>query len=248
MIGMIPMVIPTFSNTWNTNIDRTPTQMRVPSGSRASWAVRQMRQAMIDSSASSVPAPMKPSSSPTAVKMKSVCCSGTMSRRVWVPLNEARAGEPAGADGDLGLLQVVRGAPLGALLVLRLEERGEPALLVLLEHPGVEDHAHADDADEGERGDVPRLGAADEQHPHADGDEHERGAEVGLQHDQRHRHAGDRRARSASRRASSSLSKWAMTDGQRDDHDDLGELGRLELERPELEPRLACPCARCRAR
>ena len=27
---------------------------------------------------------MKPSCSPTAVKMKSVCCSGTKSRSVWV--------------------------------------------------------------------------------------------------------------------------------------------------------------------
>ena len=87
VIGMMPIVIPTFSKTWNTNIDSTPTQISVPSGSRASWAVRQIRQAMIDRRASRVPAPMKPSSSPTAVKMKSVCCSGTMSSRVWVPLN-----------------------------------------------------------------------------------------------------------------------------------------------------------------
>ena len=43
VIGMIPIVIPTFSKTWNTNIERTPTQISVPSGSRASWAVRQIR-------------------------------------------------------------------------------------------------------------------------------------------------------------------------------------------------------------
>ena len=32
--------------------------------------------------------PTKPSSSPSAVKMKSVCCSGTNPRRVCVPSNK----------------------------------------------------------------------------------------------------------------------------------------------------------------
>ena len=87
VIGMMPIVIPTFSKTWNTNIESTPMQIRVPSGSRASWAVRQIRHATTASSASKVPEPMNPSSSPTAVKMKSVCCSGTLPKRVWGPLN-----------------------------------------------------------------------------------------------------------------------------------------------------------------
>ena len=77
--------------------------------------------------------------------------------------------------------------------------------------------------DQRERGDVAHLRAADQQHPHDDGDEHERGAEVGLQHDQRHRHAATA-STATSRAASSSLLKWAIDRGQRDDHDDLGEL------------------------
>ena len=82
---MMPMVMPTFSKTWNSSMQSTPTQISVPKSSRASWAVRQIRQATMAKRASSVPAPTKPSSSPTAVKMKSVCCSGTLSSRVCVP-------------------------------------------------------------------------------------------------------------------------------------------------------------------
>ena len=37
--------------------------------------------------ASKVAAPTKPSCSPTAVKMKSVCCSGTLASLVWGPSN-----------------------------------------------------------------------------------------------------------------------------------------------------------------
>ena len=51
--------------------------------------------------------PMKPSSSPTAVKMKSVCCSGTLPSRVWVPLNRPLPIRPPDADRDLGLVDVV---------------------------------------------------------------------------------------------------------------------------------------------
>ena len=42
-MGMMPMVMPTFSKIWNTNMASTPMQIMVPASSRASWAVRQMR-------------------------------------------------------------------------------------------------------------------------------------------------------------------------------------------------------------
>ena len=77
MIGMIPIVIPTFSKTWNTNMARTPMQHRVPKRSLARRAARQVRHTISANSASSTAPPTKPSSSPTTVKMKSVCCSGT---------------------------------------------------------------------------------------------------------------------------------------------------------------------------
>ena len=44
---MMPIVMPTFSKIWNTNMASTPTQIRVPNRSRASWAARQIRQMMM---------------------------------------------------------------------------------------------------------------------------------------------------------------------------------------------------------
>jgi hypothetical protein len=61
--------------------------MSIPSRSLAICAVRQMRTQMSVSRPSTVAEPTKPSSSPTAVKMKSVCCSGTNPSRVWVRSN-----------------------------------------------------------------------------------------------------------------------------------------------------------------
>ena len=85
-MGMMPMVIPAFWNIWNTIIDSTPTHSSMPElvagqlGDAPDPPAQDRRTA-----AAASPAPMKPSSSPTAVKMKSVCCSGTMSSWVWVP-------------------------------------------------------------------------------------------------------------------------------------------------------------------
>ncbi len=75
--GIMPRLMPTFSNTWKPIMQRTPTHIRRPTGSRASCAVRQIRQTIPASRSSRSPAPAKPSSSPATVKMKSVCCSGT---------------------------------------------------------------------------------------------------------------------------------------------------------------------------
>ena len=51
--GMIPMVMPMFSNIWNANIASTPTHTSVPKKSRASRAVRQVRHITMANSASS---------------------------------------------------------------------------------------------------------------------------------------------------------------------------------------------------
>ena len=144
-----------------------------------------------------VPAPMKPSSSPTAVKMKSVCCSGTMSRRVWVPLNRPWPAEAARRRWrSCDCSRLYSAPPLGALLVLRLEERREPALLELLEHAGAEDHRRRRRSRRAVSTAMWRAWAPPTSSmPIDDGDEHQRGAEVGLEHDQRHRDAGGRRAR-----------------------------------------------------
>ena len=64
----------------------TPTHMSVPTESADSVAARQVRQITSTKSSRSRPEPTRPSCSPTAVKMKSVRCSGTYDRLVWVPL------------------------------------------------------------------------------------------------------------------------------------------------------------------
>ncbi len=77
VMGMMPIVIPTFSKTWNANIARIPTHRSVPKKSVESRAVRHVRHTSSANSASNIAPPTKPSSSPTTVKMKSVCCAGT---------------------------------------------------------------------------------------------------------------------------------------------------------------------------
>ena len=41
--GMMPMAMPTFSKTENTNMPSTPTHSSIPKVSRAIWAMRQIR-------------------------------------------------------------------------------------------------------------------------------------------------------------------------------------------------------------
>ena len=86
MIGMIPSVIPTFTNTWMASIDAMPAARYVPKGSLANSAILTARQMRRANNISTKMAPTKPNSSPITVKMKSVCCSGTKSRFVCVPL------------------------------------------------------------------------------------------------------------------------------------------------------------------
>src|SRR5919202_1138925 len=87
VMGVIPIVMPTFSKIWNSSMASTPTHSRVPNSSLAWLATRHVRQSTRPNRASSVVPPTKPSSSPTAVKIKSVCCSGTKERFVCVPRN-----------------------------------------------------------------------------------------------------------------------------------------------------------------
>src|SRR5690606_9783799 len=75
--GMMPRFMPMFSNTWNSSMDSTPTQMSMPIVSADSWATRQHRQMSTANSTTRVPAPRKPNSSPATEKMKSVCWAGT---------------------------------------------------------------------------------------------------------------------------------------------------------------------------
>ena len=84
-MGMMPTVMPTLTKAWKASMVTTPAASRAPKGSRARAAIRRPRQSSSPSRASRAMAPAKPSSSPITVKMKSVFCSGTYWRLVWVP-------------------------------------------------------------------------------------------------------------------------------------------------------------------
>ena len=206
-----------------------------------------MRHTMMQNSASSVPAPTKPSCSPTAVKMKSVCCSGTLPSRVWLPLNRPSPSAPPApiAVFDWSTLYFACASSGSSFVDVLGEERREPGRLVLLQHVRVQREPGAQDHDEHEHGEVPSLGPGDQQHAGGDRRHHQRGAEVGLQHDQAERQPGEHEQHAQP--AQVDLAAELRRDrGQRDDQRDLGDLGRLQLEAAELEPRLRALARRTR--
>ena len=85
--GMIPSVMPMFSNIWKVNQQTIPVATSRPNRSSARSAIRHARHSTTPSSTMIAAAPTKPSSSPATVKMKSVCCSGTNLPLVCVPWN-----------------------------------------------------------------------------------------------------------------------------------------------------------------
>ena len=66
---------------------------------------------------------------------------------------------------------------------------GEPVALVVLQQVRVQDADHAHHAHRHQHHDVAAPRPGHQQHAEGDGDEHERRAEIGLEHDQRHREA-----------------------------------------------------------
>ena len=107
VIGMMPIVIPTFSKIWNTNIARTPTQTSVPKSSRAGCAVLQTRHTMIASRPSRVAPPSEAELLPDRSEDEVGVLLGHVAEAGLVATEETLAGEPARADGDLGLVEVV---------------------------------------------------------------------------------------------------------------------------------------------
>ena len=77
VIGMMPKLMPMFSNAWNPIHDATPAAASRPKGSAVRLAMRSARHTIVPSNTTINPEPRKPNSSPATEKMKSVCCSGT---------------------------------------------------------------------------------------------------------------------------------------------------------------------------
>ena len=104
-------------------------------------------------------------------------------------LQKALAEEPARAERDLGLQDVVAGAERVAV---RIEERINPVLLVIAQKM-------PDPGQSGRRGDrrqqeEPQAHPGDEEQDRAAHQQHDRRAEIGLLEDQRSRHDNHRSA------------------------------------------------------
>ena len=83
--GMMPIVMPTLTSTWKASIEVMPVASRRPNVSPASRAVTTPRQSTMRYKSSRNVTPMKPSSSPTTAKMKSVWFSGKKFSWLCVP-------------------------------------------------------------------------------------------------------------------------------------------------------------------
>ena len=116
-----------FWKAWNPNQQAMPAAATRPKTSSARRAMASARQMHDHSRASARPAPSRPSSSPATVKTKSVCCSGTKPGAGLRAVEEALPEQPAVADRDPGLLDVVAGA---AGVEVGVDEGQEPVHLV----------------------------------------------------------------------------------------------------------------------
>ena len=153
--------------------------------------------------------------------------------------------ELAGADRGDRLLEVVARVDRA---LLRMDETGEPRLLVRLEEVDADCGARPEDRDDrehGERAEDRELApgrAGDEEHRSERGHVDECGAEIGLSH---HEHDGDEaEPEHAHRRPDLPAAAGALREeaGDREDEEQLAELRRLERDHAEVDP--ACRASR----
>ena len=85
VIGPRPMVMLMFTTTWNITIAPMPTTTSDSTSLRALPAICSSRQIHTTKPTTTRVAPRNPISSPRALKMKSVCCSGMKRSRVRCP-------------------------------------------------------------------------------------------------------------------------------------------------------------------
>ena len=139
--GMMPIVIPTFSKIWNISMASTPTHTSMPNSSRASCAVRQMRQTMMQNSASSVAGADEAELLAHRGEDEVGVLLGHVAEPGLAALEQSLAERAAGADRGLRLVDVVlRLRECGVVLGRHVlgQERSEPRRLVLLQHAGVQ--------------------------------------------------------------------------------------------------------------
>ncbi len=128
---------------------------------------------------------------------------------------------------------------LGLLAVVgrvRVDEGGQPGELVALQRPGGHDQDGREQGQPGDQRDVARVGLRHQQHRHGDGDEDRRRPQVRLGH---HDEQGDGHEPEGADETGEGQVLTAVAGHvgrQHQDEGDLGQLRRLQLERPDDEP------------
>ena len=156
-------------------------------------------------------------------------------------LHEAAPREAARAERDLGLGDVVAGAERVGVGVEEGEDAGELVFLDELPVGAVRLDDRGDEADAagGGGGEVPEADAGEEHHHPGAGEEQDRGAEVGLLEDEGDRQGGQHQGQDEPERAGDlGRVEAVVVGGERHDERDLHQLGRLELDRAEVDPAL----------
>ena len=136
------------------------------------------------------PAPTIPSSSPATEYTKSVCCFGHELALGLGAVEQALAEEPARARSRCAPARCCsRRRRVGA----RVEERARTGRLVRVDHAGLHRHDRAEEraADDAHQPPGRRARHREDRRARCSAMTSD-GAEVGLQHDQRDRHGGDR--------------------------------------------------------
>ncbi len=147
---------------------------------------------------------------------------------------EALAEEPARAEGDLRLQDVVTGAERVAL---RIEE-GQHALplIVAQELPA---HRYGGKAEPAHHHELPDLHPGQKEHGGPDQEQHAGGAEIGLQQHERRRREDERhRQQERQRPADGGEIEPVEIARQRQHQRDLHDLGGLDLDETEIDPAL----------
>ena len=149
-------------------------------------------------------------------------------------LQEPLAEQPAGAERDLGLGDVIAGPERVAL---RIQKGQDPLLLVGAHKLPADRHGSERDADQGQE--LPDPDPREEERRTGAHQDHQRGPEVGLAHHQHDRHGDHQERRHQVQRIPDLVPGQAMkVPGKRQHQRNLHQLGGLQLERAEVDPPL----------
>ena len=125
-----------------------------------------------------------------------------------------------------------------------MEEDDDAVELVVVDHTADHGRAHGRRRQQRDQQDVLRLRPGDQQHAHHHGDQHRRRAEVGLDDDQRRRHADEHQPLDEPGVVQGVGAILGEERGEGEQGGELGELGGLHLQRAEVEAQPGSPADR----